>query len=59
MDDLCFHLVDLFPLLNMQNIEQGKSYEVIFYVRSTGSISIDVSLTSSDGEQVLATKNVM
>ncbi|XP_021749277.1 alpha-L-arabinofuranosidase 1-like [Chenopodium quinoa] len=41
------------------NIEQGKSYKVVFYVRSTDSINIDVSLTSSNGGLVLATSNVI
>lgn len=41
------------------NIEQGKTYKVVFYVRSSGSINLSVSFTSSDGEEVLATKNVV
>ncbi|CAO2831511.1 unnamed protein product [Amaranthus hypochondriacus] len=40
------------------NIEQGKTYKVVFYIRSTGSIDVDVSLTSSNGGDVLATINV-
>uniref|UniRef100_A0A7C9AJM5 non-reducing end alpha-L-arabinofuranosidase n=1 Tax=Opuntia streptacantha TaxID=393608 RepID=A0A7C9AJM5_OPUST len=40
------------------NIEQGKTYKVVFYVRSSGSINLSVSFTSSDGEEVLATSNV-
>lgn len=41
------------------NIEQGKTYKVVFYVRSMESIDIAVSLTSSNGGQVLATSNVI
>ncbi|KAJ1433984.1 Glycoside hydrolase superfamily, partial [Sesbania bispinosa] len=36
------------------NIEQGKKYKVIFYVRSTGSLNLTVSLTGSDGVGNLA-----
>ncbi|XP_057437861.1 alpha-L-arabinofuranosidase 1-like [Lotus japonicus] len=31
------------------NIEQGKKYKVVFYVRSTGSLDLTVSLTGSNG----------
>lgn len=41
------------------NIEQGKTYKVVFYVRSSGSIDISVSLTSSSGSDVLAISNVI
>ncbi|GKV28989.1 hypothetical protein SLEP1_g37973 [Rubroshorea leprosula] len=41
------------------NIEQGKSYKVVFYVRSTDAVNISVSLTSSDGLQSLASANVI
>lgn len=41
------------------NIEQGKTYKIVFYVRSMESVNIDVSLTSSDGRVVLATDNVI
>ncbi|KAL2895724.1 Alpha-L-arabinofuranosidase 1 [Bienertia sinuspersici] len=41
------------------NIEKGKSYKVVFYVRSEDSINIVVSLTSSNGGQVLASSNVI
>ncbi|OIW03236.1 hypothetical protein TanjilG_08398 [Lupinus angustifolius] len=36
------------------NIEQGKKYKVVFYVRSTGSINLTVSLTGSNGVGNLA-----
>lgn len=41
------------------NIEQGKTYKIVFYVQSTGSVNIAVSLTSLNGGQVLATSNVI
>ncbi|XVE60936.1 hypothetical protein DITRI_Ditri06bG0000800 [Diplodiscus trichospermus] len=41
------------------NIEQGKSYKVVFYVRSTGAINIYVSFTSLDGLQTLASTNII
>lgn len=40
------------------NIEQGKSYKVVFYVRSTDAINLSVSLTGSDGSS-LASANVI
>ncbi|EHA8590815.1 alpha-L-arabinofuranosidase 1 [Cocos nucifera] len=39
------------------NIEQGKIYKVILHVRSSESVTISVSLTSSDGLQKLASTN--
>ncbi|XP_061356004.1 alpha-L-arabinofuranosidase 1-like [Gastrolobium bilobum] len=36
------------------NIEEGKKYKVVFYVRSTGSLNLTVSLTGSDGVGNLA-----
>ncbi|KAF2287781.1 hypothetical protein GH714_002706 [Hevea brasiliensis] len=41
------------------NIEQGKTYKVVLYVRSLGSINISVSLTDSNGLQTLATANII
>ncbi|KAJ7972047.1 alpha-L-arabinofuranosidase 1 [Quillaja saponaria] len=41
------------------NIEQGKTYKVVLYVRSSGSINITVSLVSSNGGQMLATNNII
>ncbi|KAF5750333.1 putative Alpha-N-arabinofuranosidase 1 precursor [Tripterygium wilfordii] len=41
------------------NIEQGKIYKVILYVRSSGPINVSVSLTSSNGLQTLATANII
>lgn len=39
------------------NIEQGKTYNLVFYIRSSGSINVSVSLTDSIGMQTLATAN--
>ncbi|XP_020518003.1 alpha-L-arabinofuranosidase 1 isoform X1 [Amborella trichopoda] len=41
------------------NIEQGQSYKVVFYIRSTGSVNLTVAFTSSDGLRSLATANVI
>ncbi|XP_010904719.1 alpha-L-arabinofuranosidase 1 [Elaeis guineensis] len=41
------------------NIEQGKTYKVILHVRSSDSVNISVSLTSSDGSQKLASTNML
>ncbi|CAK7340311.1 unnamed protein product [Dovyalis caffra] len=41
------------------NIEQGKTYKVVLFVRSPGPINVSVSLTSSDGLQILATANIV
>ncbi|KAK8649219.1 hypothetical protein V6N13_129953 [Hibiscus sabdariffa] len=41
------------------NIEQGKSYKVVFYVRSTEAIDVSVSFTSSNGLQTLASTNII
>ncbi|KAK8609138.1 hypothetical protein V6N13_025445 [Hibiscus sabdariffa] len=41
------------------NIEQGKSYKIIFYVRSTEAIDISVSFTSANGLQTLASTNII
>ncbi|KAL3534085.1 hypothetical protein ACH5RR_002546 [Cinchona calisaya] len=41
------------------NIEQGKAYRVLLYVRSLASINISVSLTGSNGLETLATSNIV
>ncbi|KAL3534061.1 hypothetical protein ACH5RR_007582 [Cinchona calisaya] len=41
------------------NIEQGKTYKVVLFVRSLGSINVSVSLTGSNGLQTLATANIV
>ncbi|XP_072959753.1 alpha-L-arabinofuranosidase 1-like isoform X1 [Typha angustifolia] len=39
--------------------EEGKVYNVIMYVRSLESVNLSVSLTSSDGLQILATNTII
>ncbi|KAK6244306.1 hypothetical protein QUC31_010715 [Theobroma cacao] len=41
------------------NIEQGKSYKVVFYVRSTAAVNISVSFSGSNGLQTLASANII
>ncbi|RZC83185.1 hypothetical protein C5167_045965 [Papaver somniferum] len=41
------------------NIENGKSYKVIFYTKSLDSVDISVSLASTNGSQILATSNIL
>lgn len=41
------------------NIEQGKTYKVVLFVRSLGSINISVSLNSASGLQTLASANII
>lgn len=41
------------------NIEQGKSYKVILYVRSDDAINVSVALTGSNGSQKLASTNII
>ncbi|KAI5671797.1 hypothetical protein M9H77_12161 [Catharanthus roseus] len=41
------------------NIEQGKTYKVVLFVRSLGSVNISVSLTGSKGLQTLASANII
>ncbi|KAM0978612.1 hypothetical protein FF1_014552 [Malus domestica] len=41
------------------NIEKGKTYNAVLYVRSSGSINVSVSLTGSDGLQKLAAANII
>eukprot|EP01018_Ginkgo_biloba_P029074 Gb_12232 [translate_table: standard] len=41
------------------NIEEGESYHVVMWVRSTGSVNLSIALTSSDGLQILASSNVI
>ncbi|EXC30759.1 Alpha-L-arabinofuranosidase 1 [Morus notabilis] len=41
------------------NIEQGKSYKVAFYVRSTDAVNISVALTGSNGLQKMASTNII
>ncbi|THG12558.1 hypothetical protein TEA_005220 [Camellia sinensis var. sinensis] len=41
------------------NIEQGKTYKVVLYIRSLQSVNISVALTGSNGFQTLATDNII
>ncbi|KAE8125091.1 hypothetical protein FH972_019926 [Carpinus fangiana] len=41
------------------NIEKGKSYKVVLYVRSLDAINLSVSLTGSNGLQTLATSDII
>ncbi|NP_001233925.2 alpha-L-arabinofuranosidase precursor [Solanum lycopersicum] len=41
------------------NIEQGKSYKLVLYVRSEESVNVSVALTGSNGLQKLAAANIV
>ncbi|KAK9054857.1 hypothetical protein SSX86_025936 [Deinandra increscens subsp. villosa] len=41
------------------NIEKGKTYNLVLYIRSMGSVNVSVSLTDSIGMQTLATTNII
>ncbi|GLT73036.1 hypothetical protein SLA2020_449230 [Shorea laevis] len=41
------------------NIENGKTYKVVLYVRSLGAVDLSVSLTGSNGLQTLATADII
>ncbi|KAM7499668.1 hypothetical protein LguiA_024082 [Lonicera macranthoides] len=41
------------------NIEKGKIYKAVMYIRSSGSTNLSVSLTDSTGLQILATTNIV
>ncbi|XP_073140710.1 alpha-L-arabinofuranosidase 1-like [Henckelia pumila] len=41
------------------NIEEGKTYKLVFYIRSIGPINLSASLTSMNGSQTLATANII
>lgn len=40
------------------NIEEGKSYKVVFYIKSSGQLEGVMSLVSEDGTQVLAFQHI-
>jgi len=42
----------------LQNIEGGKAYDLVMYVKSTQSLELTVQLTSSDGLQTLASATI-
>jgi hypothetical protein len=39
---------------NLQNIEDGKTYNLVMYVKAPEATDLTVSLTSSNGQQNLA-----
>ncbi|KAK6942091.1 Alpha-L-arabinofuranosidase, C-terminal [Dillenia turbinata] len=41
------------------NIKKQKIYKVVLYTRSSDSINVSVSLTASNGQQTLATSNII
>ncbi|KAI4319650.1 hypothetical protein MLD38_033227 [Melastoma candidum] len=41
------------------NIEKGKTYKVVFHVRSSDSVNLSISLTGSSGSPVLASASVI
>ncbi|KAG2689876.1 hypothetical protein I3843_09G158700 [Carya illinoinensis] len=41
------------------NIQKGKKYKVVFYVRSSGAIDVSVSLTGSNGLETMATCEIL
>lgn len=41
------------------NIEQGKTYKLVLYIRSHDSINVSISLSDSNGMQTLATANII
>ena len=43
----------------LQNIEEDKSYKVVFYIKSSGPLDGVISLVSDDGTQVLAFQRIM
>jgi hypothetical protein len=42
----------------LQDIREGATYKVKFWLRSTASLSLSVSFTSADGSQTLAQETV-
>lgn len=46
-------------VLHFQNIEDGKTYHLVMYVKSPKTTCLTVSLTSSDGLQNLASVTIM
>ena len=48
----------MLPFFNIQNIEDGKTYNLVMYVKSPETTDLTVSLTSADGSQNLASATV-
>jgi hypothetical protein len=44
---------------NLQNIEDGKTYNLVMYVKAPEATDLTVSLTSSNGQQNLASAMIL
>ncbi len=53
-----FRIFNLFSVCFLQDIREGATYKVKFWLRSTASLSLSVSFTSADGSQTLAQETV-
>jgi hypothetical protein len=53
-----FYLFNNDTFFNIQNIEDGKTYNLVMYVKSPETTDLTVSLTSADGSQNLASATV-
>jgi hypothetical protein len=54
-----FHLFFCVMLhFNLQNIEDGKTYNLVMYVKAPEATDLTVSLTSSNGQQNLASATI-
>jgi hypothetical protein len=53
-----FYLFYNVTFFNLQNIEDGKAYNLVMYVKSPDTTDLTVSLTSSDGLQSLASATI-
>ncbi|GAB4845599.1 aspartate-semialdehyde dehydrogenase-like protein [Ancistrocladus abbreviatus] len=40
------------------NIQQGKTYNVVFYVRTSGPMDLAIQFTSADGQKLLAYQGI-
>ena len=55
---LFFLLFNNATFFNIQNIEDGKTYNLVMYAKSPETTDLTVSLTSADGSQSLASATV-
>ena len=53
-----FLLFNNATFFNIQNIEDGKTYNLVMYAKSPETTDLTVSLTSADGSQSLASATV-
>ena len=53
-----FFLFNNATFFNIQNIEDGKTYNLVMYAKSPETTDLTVSLTSADGSQSLASATV-